>query len=147
MPETTAGEGLPEQAPERLSAKYPTRELGRLLSYYKKNIRDYASGEAQGVIRNIQRLIDKGIGLEDIAQALENYANDEWRKSQDPRYSLSVRSFFSEAKIKEWATPKPARPTPVKAALPEIDFQPLERPKPAIPQAAATYQDGDGDDL
>lgn len=137
MPDTQASEGLSPQADGKPSAKYPTRELGRLLSYYKKNVRDFTPSESTGVIRAIQRMIDKGIGLEDIAQALRNYAEDEYRKSQDTRFSHAVRTFFSEAKIKEWLEPKQKRPfQPSKPSLPQIDFKALERPKPVIPQAA-----------
>jgi hypothetical protein len=127
MLDRKAGEGAPE-APEKQSARYRTQELGRLLSYYKKNIRDYHYTEANGVIRNIQRLIDKGLALEDIVQAMENYAADEYRKSSDPRFTLSVRSFFSEAKIREWLNPVERKP--MKPMLPQINFEPLVRPTP-----------------
>jgi hypothetical protein len=137
MPDTEATEGLPARADEKPSAKYPTRELGRLIKYYREKVRQCSSGEQIGVIRNIQRLIDKGIGLEDIAQALENYANDEYRKSQDTRFSYSIRTFFSEAKIQEWLKPRPKRTfQPTRSTLPEIAFTALERPQPVVPQAA-----------
>jgi hypothetical protein len=127
--ETDVG-GVPPEGQE--SAKYTTRELGRLLGFYKKHIRDYTPEESRGVIRNIQRMLDKGTELEDIATAVQNYAEDEWRKSQDPRYSMPVRTFFSAAKIKEWLTPR-ERPVSMKPALPQIHFTPLERPKPVQP--------------
>ena len=134
---TGSGEGLfpPDQtaaaAPDPVVDSRPTRELGRFISFYKKNIRDCTSQECVGVIRNIQRLIEKGIAAEDIATALRNYADDEWRKSQDPRFSYAIRTFFSEAKIKEWLTPKEKRAFKEKPALPQVNFTPLERPKPA----------------
>jgi hypothetical protein len=137
MPDTEASTGLPAQADEKPSAKYPTRELGRLIKYYREKVRQCTSAEQIGVIRNIQRLIDKGIGLEDIATALENYANDDYRKNQDPRYTYSIRTFFSEAKIQEWLKPRPKRAVqPPRPTLPEIAFTALERPKPVVPQTA-----------
>jgi hypothetical protein len=120
----TKKEGLAE--PE--SGQRPTRELWRFIKFYTERIRAQSAADCKGVIRQIQRLIDKGIGLEDMALALENYANDEWRKAQDPRYTKSIRSFFTAENIKEWMTPKP------KKSVRPIDriakFEAVERPKP-----------------
>jgi hypothetical protein len=137
MPDNELVEGLqPPQAPTKPSDAYPTRELGRLLKAYKERVRDYHYTESQGVIKNIQRMIDKGIEFADIAQALDNYAKDEWRLSQGPARSHPVRTFFCEAKIKEWINPPPRSKTTTQArpALPQVAFVALERPKPVIPQ-------------
>jgi hypothetical protein len=108
----------------------PTRELWRFVRYYTENIRAQSQTECQGVIRQIQRLIDKGIGVEDMALALENYAKDDWRKRQDPRFTKSIRSFFTVENIKEWLTPRPKKPVrPIdQIAL----FEAVDRPKPAV---------------
>jgi hypothetical protein len=144
MPLKQEPEGLPDEAVAKPADSRPTREIGRLLSFYKKNIRDYTPTESVGVVRNIQRMIAKGLVFEDIVTALQNYAEDEWRKSQDPRRSMPIRTFFSEAKIREWLKPQ-GRTVPVaqKPALPEIAFTPIERPAPAIPLCSAeedTYE-------
>ena len=90
-----------------MSEQRPTRELWRFVDFYGKNIRATSKADSTGVIRQIQRLIDKGIGLEDIATALENYAKDEWRMAQtDPKASKPMRSFFTAETIKEWLTPR-----------------------------------------
>lgn len=123
------GESEPKPECSKPKGDRPTREIWRLLKYYDNKVRHCSKADFIGVIRNIQRLIDKGIGMETIATALENYANDEWRQAQDPRYSLAPRSFFSEAKIKEWETPRPS-PKPVR---PQIQFEAIERPAPVIP--------------
>jgi hypothetical protein len=117
--------GEPEKTGQR-----PTRELWRFVKYYTEHIRAQSRTECQGVIRQIQRLIDKGIGLEDMALAMENYAKDDWRKAQDPRFTKSIRSFFTAENIKEWLTPRPKKPVrPIdQIAL----FEAVERPKPAV---------------
>jgi hypothetical protein len=138
MPDTEPVEGLPaEQTLERPSAKYPTRELGRLLSYYKKNIKDFGTKVPFGVMKNIQSIIDKGVALEDIVTAMQNY--EQARKDQDPQFTLGVRSFFSEEKIAYWLDPPKQATTPfrLKPALPEIQFTATMRPKPAVPVQAA----------
>lgn len=148
MPDMENGQGLPAQPPEKPSAKYPTRELGRLLSFYKKNVRDYLPQESVGVIRNIQRLIDKGIEYQDIVQALKNYADDEWRKNSDPKYTMGVRTFFTEVKVKEWINPiKRKAAVPEKPKLPQIDFEPMERPKPFVPQAQTLFVEEEESEL
>lgn len=115
--------GEPEKTGQR-----PTRELWRFVKFYTERIRAQSRTECQGVIRQIQRLIDKGIGLEDMALALENYANDEWRKAQDPRFTKSIRSFFTAENIKEWMTPRPKKPVrPIDVIA---KFEAVERPKP-----------------
>jgi hypothetical protein len=127
MPENDLFGSQPE-APAKAPSDRPTRELGRFIKFYKEKVRDCTSTECVGVIKNIQRMLDKGIGLDEIATALQNYADDEWRKSRDPRLSYPIRTFFSMAKIKEWLNPMPK---PGKPGLPQINFTPLETPKPA----------------
>ncbi len=116
----------PAAAPQE---QRPTRELWRFVDFYNKNVRAHSKEECMGVIRQIQRLIDKGLGVEDLATALENYAADEWRKAQEPRYSKPIRSFFTYEVVKEWLTPKkkPVRPDPLKRVT---AFQTTEMPKP-----------------
>lgn len=106
----------------------PTRELWRFIKFYTERVRPQSKADCQGVIRQIQRLIDKGIGVEDMALALENYANDDWRKAQDPRFTKSIRSFFTAENIKEWMTPKPKKP--VRPIDQIVKFETLERPQP-----------------
>ena len=132
---------------ENVEDTRPTRELGRFISFYKKNIRDVSSQDCIGVIRNIQYMLNKGISAEEIATALRNYADDEWRKSQDPRFSYAIRTFFSAAKIKEWQTPKAKQPFNAKPSLPQVKFTPLERPKPAVPQVSAYEPDEETGEL
>ncbi len=117
------------------SAQRTTRELGRFLKYYKEKIRDYTADESVGVIRNIQRMLDNGITAEDIATALHNYAEDEYRKASHPTFTMSVRKFFSQAKIQEWITPVKRTPPMAytKPSLPQVAFTPLERPQPVVP--------------
>jgi hypothetical protein len=92
----------------------PTRELFRFVAYYNEKIRAHSKEECVGVLRNIQRIIDKGLGVEDLAQALENYEADEWRRA-NPRYSKQIRSFFTYETIKEWLKPRPkaVKPDPL----------------------------------
>lgn len=115
---------LPVPAEQR-----PTNELWRFLDYYNKNVKAHSASECSGVIRNIQRLIDKGLGVDSLATALENYANDEWRKA-NPRYSKHIRSFFSLEVITEWLTPRPPIVKPMDKVA---KFRSDERPAPAIP--------------
>lgn len=121
----------PPQADLGTPKQRPTRELWRFVRFYCQNIRAQSAEDCKGVIRAIQRMVDKGIGLEDIAQALENYAEDPWRKQQDPRYSKPIRAFFKPEVIREWLTPKP----PPKPVQPVFDFEPTIRPVPAVPIA------------
>ena len=130
MPRKKASTDLPVQGGEAVPAEpsdaYTSRELWRCINFYCKNIRNHPPEEYKGVIRNIQRMIDKGIGLEMIATALENYMNDEWRKA-NPAYSKPIRSFFTKEIIEEWQHPRPSikKPDPV-----QINFTPLFRPSP-----------------
>ena len=118
----------------------PTRMLWRFVDYYNKHIKEHSKEECVGVIRNIQRIIDKGLGVEDLAQALENYEKDEWRKA-NPRYSKPIRSFFTYEMVKEWLNPRPklvkpdplarlslfeALPTPPPAAIAPLDNDPVD---------------------
>lgn len=107
----------------------PARELWRLMNFYNTKIKAHSKEECVGVIRNMQRLIDKGLGVDEMAQALENYEADEWRRA-NPRYSKTVRAFFTVESIKEWLTPrpKPQKPDPL-ARL--ATFEPTTNPVPA----------------
>lgn len=111
---------MPQPAPT-------TRELSRLMKYYNEKIKPHSKSQCVGVLRNIQRLLASGTALEDIALALENYANDPWRKANDLRYTKAIRSFFMPDVIAEWQTP---RPQFVKPGLPEIQFMPTVQPSP-----------------
>lgn len=115
--------------PSKPSDAYTARELWKLMNFYLTKIRNHPKGETVGVIRQIQRLLDKGIEFDTIAQALENYAADDWRKA-NPRYSRPVRTFFTAESIAEWSQPKP----PVrKYAEPFLSFEPSVVPKPLQP--------------
>lgn len=96
----------PEPEPEPES-EYSTRELSQFLRFYNEKIRKHSTAETRGVIRQIQRLLKKGVTVEMIRAALQNYAADEWRKAQDPRYSKHIRSFFTQEFIQEWQAPRP----------------------------------------
>ena len=143
MPDNEAVEGLPEQAPENASARYPTRELGRLIKYYRENIKDFGKAVPTGTMRNIQRLLDAGIELTDIVLAMENY--EQARKNQDPQYTLGVRSFFSEDKVRYWLDPPKQTPFKAKPTLPEIKFVPLVQPQPVVPVPAQLAFEEDDD--
>lgn len=119
-----------EGMPDKPSKAYTSRELWRFVRYYCEKIRNHPQNECVGVIRNIQRMIDKGIGLEKIATALENYYKDEWRTA-NPAYSMKIRSFFSQEAIEEWQHPRP-KVKKVEPRIPSIDFTPQQRPKPAV---------------
>jgi hypothetical protein len=110
----------------------PTRELYRFVAFYNEKIKAHGPSVTAGVIKNIQRLIDKGLGVEDLAQALENYEKDDWRRA-NPRFSKSIFAFFTYEIIKEWLLPRPkmVKPDPIKARVTE--FQPDFRPEPAQP--------------
>lgn len=113
------------QAPEETG--YTTRDLWRFVNYYCTRIRAFPNTETGGVIRNIQRMLAKGISLEEIAIALRNYEEDDWRKKNDPRYSMHIRSFFKAETIKQWQTP---RPKLKQSRLPFVTIQPTTKPTP-----------------
>jgi hypothetical protein len=110
----------------------PTRELWRFIDFYNTKIKAHSKEECIGVIRNIQRLIDKGLGVEDLAQALENYEADDWRRA-NPRYSKQIRSFFTFETIKEWLKPRPkmVKPDPLAKV---VAFETTVKPAPAVPE-------------
>lgn len=116
------------EAKPALQNQRPTKELYRFIAFYNEKIKAHAPAVTATVLRNIQRLLDKGLGIEDMAVALENYEKDEWRRA-NPRYSKDMRSFFTLETIKEWLTPrrKPVKPDPL-AHL--ADFQPDRKPEP-----------------
>lgn len=125
---------LPDKPSQR-----PTKELWRFVKYYTSNIRNFSQAECSGVIRAIQRMVDKGIPLEDIALALENYKDDPWRKA-NPRYSKHIRSFYTPETIKEWLTPRPAIQKPTS---PAFNFEASEKPAPAVPVSETSSNDVD----
>jgi hypothetical protein len=110
----------------------PTRELYRFIRFYTEKIRAASKTEMVGVFRLIQNVIDKGLGVDEIAAALENYEQDEWRRA-NPRFSKSIRSFFTVENIKEWQTPK-GKPKKVDPLARLNSFAPDLRPAPAVPQ-------------
>ena len=124
---------------EKPSSNYTTRELYRFIRYFSEKIRPTSTGDTAGVIRNIQRLIDKGLGVDQFAIALENYANDEWLKAQDVRYRKTMRQFFTFEIIKEWQTPRPQVQT--KLPRPQITFTTDVKPEPAQPKLAEELDD------
>lgn len=87
----------------------PTRELYRFIAFYLEKVRKHSKSDTVGVFRQIQNLIDKGLGVDVIAIALENYEADEWRR-KNPHFSKHIRSFFTPETIKDWQTPKKIRP-------------------------------------
>lgn len=120
-----------DSAKPELQNQRPTRELFRFVAFYNQKIKAHGPDVTATVLRNIQRLLDKGLGIEDMAIALENYENDEWRKA-NPRYSKDMRSFFTMETIKEWLTPRPklVKPDPLKHVH---AFETSAKPAPAKP--------------
>lgn len=112
----------------------PTRELYRFWAFYNEKIKAQPKATVAGVLRNIQRLIDQGLGVEDMAQALENYEADEWRRA-NPRYSKSIWAFFTAENIREWLVPRPkmVKPDPLSRVN---EFKTVERPAPVQPTIA-----------
>jgi hypothetical protein len=90
------------------SQKYTTKDIWKLTKFYADKIRAFPPSHAGRLIKQIQRLLDKGVEMDSIAIALENYEADEQRRRADPRYVLSIYTFFTEAKIQEWQTPRPS---------------------------------------
>lgn len=135
MPRKKKTEGDPAQPAFKSPEQRPTREYWRMMAYYKENIRPQSDADCVGVIRNIQRLIEKGTSIEDIAVALENYASDPWRKA-NPRYSKPIRSFFTAEMIQEWQTPKSEPVKPPKPIDRIAQFTSDFLPSPAVVESS-----------
>ncbi len=118
----------------------PTRELYRFWAFYNDKIKPSPKSTVAGVLRNIQRLIDQGLGVDEMALALENYESDEWRRA-NPRYSKSIFAFFTAENVREWLSPRPkmtkpdplervnqfttdVRPAPAQPVLPTVEAEP-----------------------
>jgi hypothetical protein len=119
----------------------PTRELYRFIRFYNDKIKKSSETERVGIFRAIQRLIDKGLGVDAIALALENYEADEWRRA-NPRFSKSIRSFFTVETIQEWQTPK-GKPKPVDPLARVNSFKPDFVPPPVQPELFDDPQSSD----
>ena len=109
----------------------PTRELYRFWAFYNDKIKAAPKTSVGGIIKNIQRIIDQGLGVDDMAVALENYEADEWRRA-NPHYSKSIWAFFTPETIRERLTPKPnmVKPDPLARVH---QYLTTERPSPAQP--------------
>ena len=135
----------PASAPEPvapLAEQRPTRELYRFVAFYDEKIRKSSEAEKVGIFRSMQRLIDKGLGVDAMAQALENYEADEWRPAC-PRFSKSIRTFFTVECIQEWLQPR-GKPKKVDPLAKVAAFQPDFVPAPATP---VVIDDPQSDDL
>ena len=117
-----------------------TREISKLVNYYLKNVRLHSVQERQGVIKNIQRILEGKPGREpispqDIADALKNYANDEFTKSLPQQQRKHIRSFFTYENLLVWRRPavrKPVRRDNSLNALEQLEtvMKPRSLPQP-----------------
>jgi hypothetical protein len=98
-----------------------TRQLSKFKTFFLQNIKSVSDREQLGVIRQIQRIVAKGVTHEQIAIALRNYADDPFRKESDERFTKNIMSFFTETCIKEWQTPLPVSRTRERRQSPELD--------------------------
>lgn len=105
-----------------------SRYLSRYVTFYDEHIRKHSASEKLGVIRQIRNLLNQGITEEQIQRALQNYADDPFRKSGDQRFSKNIRSFFNSVNILQWQEPMKRSRRPDAPSSPEPLFVPTPRP-------------------
>jgi hypothetical protein len=116
-----------------------SRNLSKYVTFYVQNIRDVPKVETVGVIRSIQRLLEKGaVTHEEIAVALRNYRDDPFRREADPRMVKHIRSFFTADTIKQWQRPVERTARGFRAPSPMV--QEIERAE-AVLRPVADIQD------
>ena len=129
-----------------LQPEVSTRALGKLTSIYFKRIKSHSETEKRGIIQQLMRLIKKGIGLDEMQVALENYiehctkkvcqdhptveqpktstvctlCKGELEEYVDARLRKNVRSFFTSDNIKQWQRPL-VRRTPRRQGNTDMD--------------------------
>lgn len=59
--------------------------------------------EYVGIFKHTIGMMGKGITLGMISQAIQNYAKDEWVRTQPPMKRKHIRQFFMPENIKTWA--------------------------------------------
>ena len=104
-----------------------TRELSRICTFYYKKVRPHSPQESRGIFQQLQRLLKKGITPEMLQIAVENYANDPWVKSIDPRTRKNIRSFFAYENVLLWQKPVQRPQAQTKARSPEQALDALEQ--------------------
>jgi hypothetical protein len=103
-----------------------TVELSRIVRFYCKNVRPHSPKEMTGIYRNLQRLCNqKGVTLEMLQTAVENYAADPYVRASDPRARKNIRSFFTYDNVVMWQQPVRQNPLmkkkPVESALDALE--------------------------
>lgn len=117
-----------------------TRELSKFIMFYRENIRQHSKPETTGVMRQIQRLLMKGVTMKQISTALKHYRDDPFRQQADPRHVKHIRSFFTREVINQWQRPVPAGRRgfrPRHSALDALEALQQLAPQPAAPAPMA----------
>lgn len=78
-----------------------TREISRVVSFYEKNVRN--DGKVIGIFRQIQLMLNKGVTLGQISQAVQNYAKADFTRSLPEPRRHSIRKFMKPEVIRQWA--------------------------------------------
>lgn len=146
----------PDEAPRvelspEASALPTTRELSKFISFYTQNIRQHSRSETMGVMRQIQRLLEKGLTMKQISTALKHYRDDPFRQQADPRHMKHIRSFFTRETIEQWQQPVQGRRgsfgRPRHAVLSALDaLDQIAPPPPPIPVVPIVPVDYDVDE-
>jgi hypothetical protein len=79
-----------------------TREISKLVTFYCKNVRAHDKAEMVGIIRQIQLMLNKGVTMEDISAAIQNYAADEFTRNSHEAHRHHIRKFMMPEKIRQW---------------------------------------------
>lgn len=74
-----------------------------MVQVYLRDVRMLDKSEYVGIIRQTLQMMEKGITLSDIAQAITNYTQSEWVMTQIPQKRMHIRKFFRLENIKTWA--------------------------------------------
>jgi hypothetical protein len=100
----------PKQKKASLEDRCINSALADIAERYTRSVRAHSHYEMLGVIRNMRRLLAKGITFEMLDVAVRIYAADPFVQRSDPRRRKHIRSFFTEITIRQWQTPLPERP-------------------------------------
>jgi hypothetical protein len=131
-----------------------TREISKLVTFYLKNVRAHDKSEMVGIIRQIQLMVKKGITMEDISLAMQNYASDDFTKNNHPALRHHIRKFMMPEKIRMWKNPPKRQATfaekqrATDPSLSRLDALEAKAPAPvtvAVP-TRVLYDDPDGTD-
>lgn len=90
----------------------PTRALAKIANKYYKAVRPHAAKDKVGVIRQMQRLVLKGVTPEMLETAIDNYVKSLVEENTDPRFRKRIRSFLEINNVLLWQKPLPTRPKP-----------------------------------